>query len=65
MTQEDPYYELLLQLNNFVYECAIHSPHAADKLPEDWLPDTEVKTTLTNVILFVEGPDGIELQLIV
>jgi len=66
VTQEDPYYELLLQLNNFVYDCEYTPRHAADKLPEDWLPDTGVKIKVADKRhLFVEGPDGIELQLIV
>lgn len=66
VTQEDPYYELLLQLNNFVYDCEYTPRHAADKLPEGWLPDTEAKIRVADKRhLFVEGPDGFELQLIV
>jgi hypothetical protein len=66
VTQEDPYYELFLQLNNFVYGCEYTPRHTADKLPEDWLPDTAVQIRVADKRhLFVEGPDGIELKLIV
>ena len=66
VTQEDPYYELSLQLNNSVYECEYTPRHAADKLPEDWLPDAEVKIKVADKRhLFVEGPDGTELHLTV
>jgi hypothetical protein len=64
--QEDPYYELQLQLNNFLYECEYTPRHAADKLPEDWLPETEVKIKVADKRhLSVKGPDGFELELIV
>ncbi len=64
--QEDPYYALQLQGKVFLYECEYTPRHAAEKLPEDWLPEAEVRIKVTDKRhLSVKGPDGFELELIV
>jgi len=66
VTQDDPYYQLELQLNSFVYQCEYTPRHAADSLPDDWLPGTEVKMKLADKRhVSVKGPGGFELQLII
>jgi hypothetical protein len=66
VTQDDPYFEVSLQLNNFVYQCEYTPRHAADSLPDDWLPGTEVKMKLADKRhVSVKGPGGFELQLII
>ena len=66
VTQDDPYYQLELQLNSFVYLCEYTPRHAADSLPDDWLPGTEVKMKLADKRhVSVKGPGGFELQLII
>jgi hypothetical protein len=49
--QEDPYYELQLQLNNFLYECEYTPRHAADNCPRTGCPKPRSRLKwLTSVI---------------
>jgi|ERR1700730_2649018 len=66
VTREDPYYQLSLELNNWQYETEYIPRHAADSLPEDWKPGTEVQIKLGDKRhMFVKPPEGLELQLII
>jgi hypothetical protein len=66
VTQEDPYYQVSLQLNGWQYLTEYTPRHAADSLPDDWKPGTEVHMKLTDKHhVLVKGPGGFELQLIV
>src|ERR1700680_2307857 len=62
--QDDPYYELSLQQSNWLYMAEYTPRHAADSLPDDWTPATEVQMKLADKHhLFVKEPGGRELQL--
>lgn len=64
--REDPYYDLSLQLNNFVYECEYTPRHAADELPEGWNPDAAVQIKIMDKRhMLVKQPGGTELQLLI
>ena len=64
--REEPYYELSLQLNNFVYQCEYTPRHAADELPEGWNPGTTVQIkTMDKRHMLVRQPGGTELQLLI
>jgi hypothetical protein len=66
VTQDDPYYELVLQLNNFIYECEYTPRHAADELPDGWNPETAVQIKIADKRhIFVKRPGGTELQLLI
>ena len=66
VTQDDPYYELSLQQSNWVYLAEYTPRHAADSLPEDWKPGTEVQIKLADKRhAWVRVPGGSELQLTV
>ena len=66
VTREYPYYQLSVQLNNWQYETEYIPRHAADSLPEDWKPGTEVQIKLGDKRhMFVKPPEGLELQLII
>jgi hypothetical protein len=66
VTREDPYYQLSLELNHWQYEAEYIPRHAADSLPEDWKPGTEVQMKLWDKRhMFVKRPEGLELQLII
>ena len=66
VTREDPYYQLSLELNNWQYETEYIPRHAADSLPEDWKPGTEVQIKLGDKRhMFVKRPEGVELQLLI
>src|SRR6266481_5955890 len=64
VTQDDPYYEVLLQQDNWLYLSEYTPRHAADRFPDDWKPGTEVQMKLADKRhVFVKGPGGLELQL--
>src|SRR5713226_9207672 len=64
VTQDDPYYEVLLQQDNWPYLSEYTPRHAADSFPDDWKPSTEVQMKLADRRhVFVKGPGGLELQL--
>jgi hypothetical protein len=66
VTQDDPYYEVLLQQDNWRYLSEYTPRHAADSFPDDWKPSTEVQMKLADKHhMFVKGPGGLELQLTV
>src|SRR6266853_3481859 len=66
VTQDDPYYEILLQQSNWLYLAEYTPRHAADSLPDDWKPGTEVQMKVADKHhAWVKLPGGSELQLIV
>jgi hypothetical protein len=66
VTQDDPYYEVSLQLGNIILETEYTPRHAADELPEGWTENAEVQMKITDKHhVSVKQGDGIELQLII
>jgi hypothetical protein len=66
VTQDDPYYEVSLQLGNMILETEYTPRHAADDLPEGWKEDAPVQMKVTDKHhVSVKQGDGIELQLII
>ena len=66
VTQDDPYYEISLQQNDWLYLTQYTPRHQADTLPDDWKPGTEVQMMLADKRhVFVKQPGGRELQLVV
>src|SRR5580700_1258319 len=48
VTQDDPYYEVLLQQNTWLYRTEYTPRHSADSLPDDWEPGAEVQMKLSD-----------------
>ena len=66
ITQDDPYYELLLQLGNTVLLTEFTPRHAADDLPDGWKDNAEVQMKVTDKHhVWVKQDGGIELQLLI
>src|SRR5712692_6174740 len=66
VTQDDPYYELSLQQGTWLYLGEYTPRHAADSLPDDWKPGTEVQMKLADKHhAWVKLPGLPELQVIV
>ena len=66
VTQDDPYYELSLQQNDWLYLAEYTPRHAADSLPDEWKPGTEVQMKLVDKHhAWVKLPGLPELQVIV
>jgi hypothetical protein len=62
VTQDDPYYEISVQLKNVVYTGEYATRHAADTLPEDWKAGAELRIRLEKHYMFLQRPEGRELQ---
>jgi hypothetical protein len=66
VTQDDPYYELSLRQGSWAYLAEYTPRHAADSLPEEWKPGTEVQMKLVDKHhAWVRTPGGSELQFII
>jgi hypothetical protein len=66
VTQDDPYYELSLQLGNTVLLTEYTPRHAADELPDGWQDEVEVQMKITDKHhVMVKQPGGMELQLLI
>jgi hypothetical protein len=63
VTQDDPYFEISVQIGNTIYIGDYAPRHTADTLPEDWKPGTEIKARLEKHYAFLQRPEGRELQL--
>ena len=62
VTQDDPYYEVSVQLGNTVYR-GVHTPkHKGDTLPEQWKPAAQVQARVEGKVLYVKRPDGSEME---
>lgn len=66
VTQDDPYYELLLQQGTVQYLAEYTPRHAADELPDGWTDDTEVQIKITDKRhVSVRRAGGMDLQLLI
>jgi hypothetical protein len=65
VTQDDPYYEVSVQLRDTVYITEYTPRHQEDTLPEDWTADTDIQARLDKQHLFVKRPNGFEIDLVV
>jgi hypothetical protein len=62
VTQDDPYYEISVQLKDVVYTGDYAPRHAADTLPEDWKAGADLRIRLEKHSMFLQRPEGRELQ---
>ncbi len=63
ITRDEPYYEISVELNQFIYRGVYTPRHTADRLPPEWMPGAAVKVRLAGKNLFLLEPQGEELQL--
>ena len=62
VTQDDPYYEVSVQLGNTVYR-GVHTPkHKGDALPEQWKPAADVQARVDGKVFYIKRPDGSEME---
>ena len=62
ITRDTPYFEISIQINDFLYVGQYTPRHSADNLPEDWKVGSEVPVRATKREMFVERPEGGELR---
>ena len=65
VTQDDPYYEVSLQLGHDILLTEYTPRHAADELPDGWIDKAEVQIKVTDKHhVSVKQASGTELQLV-
>jgi hypothetical protein len=65
ITQDDPYYEITLQLGNLALLTEFTPRHAADDLPDGWTENAKVQIKVTDKHhAWVRREGGMELQLL-
>ena len=65
ITQDDPYYEVSVQVGSVVYLGQYTPRHPSDTLPEDLTVTSAVQVRLDKRHMFIKRPSGGELDLIV
>jgi hypothetical protein len=65
ITEDDPYYEIGIQVRDKVYAAEYTPRHAHDELPDEWKPDADVEVRVEKWHLFVKRPSGIDMDLLV
>ncbi len=61
VTQEEPYYEVSVQVQNTVYVAEYTPLHASESLPQDWVTGAEVQVRIAGHRLYLIRPQGTEL----
>lgn len=62
VTQDDPYYEVAVEIGNTVYR-GVHTPtHRGDTLPDEWKPAAEVQVKVEGRSFSVKRPDGSQMD---
>jgi len=62
VTQDDPYYEVMVQVKDMIYVGEYTPRHSADILPQAWKPGSDVKARIEKHYMYLKRPDGGELQ---
>ena len=66
VTQDDPYYEISLQLGDTVYWAEFTPRHAADELPDGWQEEADVQIKVVDKHhILVKQQGGTALQLLI
>ena len=66
ITQDDPYYEITLQVDNIVLLTEFTPRHAADDLPDGWKDNAQVQMKVKDKHhVWVKQDGGMELQLLI
>ena len=62
ITQDDPYYEVSVQIKDTVYFGRYTPMHSSDTLPEDWSAGSQVQARIEGRHLVLKRPSGTEMS---
>jgi hypothetical protein len=65
VTQDDPYYEVTVQLSDTVYVGEYTPVRAKQTLPADWQVDSEIQARVEKRTLFLKQPGETELKFVI
>jgi hypothetical protein len=63
ITQDDPYYEVSVQLGDTTYVGQFTPRHASDALPEDLVVTADVEARIDKRHMFLKRPSGVDMDL--
>ncbi len=64
VTQDDPFYEITVRVGDATYLGQYTPRHAAETLPEEWIPEAAVEIRLEKHYFFLKRPGGDEMQVV-
>ncbi|HKS74179.1 MAG TPA: hypothetical protein VJQ82_13340, partial [Terriglobales bacterium] len=60
--EDDPYYEVSVQLGSTIYR-GVHTPrHKGDSLPESWKPNAAVEVRIEGRQFYLRRPSGEDMD---
>lgn len=62
VTQDDPYYEVSVDLGSSVYRGVYKPRHAGEALPDEWKAGAEVQAKVDGRHLYLKRPNGLEIE---
>lgn len=65
VTQEDPFYQVSVQLKSTIYEGEYTPRHAEESLPSNWKPGASIEARIEKHFMFLKRPDGSELRFVI
>jgi hypothetical protein len=65
VTQDDPYYEVSVQVKDIVYVADFTPVHAKQTLPDDWQLEGTIQVQVEKHRLILKQPGETELQLVI
>jgi hypothetical protein len=64
VTQDDPYYEIAVRVGDATYLGEYTPRHAAETLPDEWIPGTPVEVRMEKHYFFLKRAGGDEMQVL-
>jgi hypothetical protein len=62
VTQDDPYYEVAVQVGDTVYRGVYTPRNEGEALPADWKTGAEVQARIDGRHLYIKRPNGLEVD---
>lgn len=62
VTQDDPYYEVSVELGSSVYRGVYKPRHEGETLPDEWKTGAEVQAKVDGRHLYLKRPNGLEME---
>ena len=63
VTQDDPYFEVSVELGGSDYRAVYKPRHESETLPEEWKAGAEVQAKVDGRHLYLKRPTGLEMEL--
>lgn len=62
VTQDDPYYEVSIELGSSVYRGVYKPRHEGETLPDEWKAGADVQAKVDGHHLLLKRPNGVEVE---